>query len=257
MDDAAKKEKRREDARVARDALEAQKQEQILAKISKKKAHLIAATAQASAALAAAAAVTAPPSPPLPASQTRSTPPPKSPPRSLEDQILALELELHSVRRLSAVSRFGLERQLQVLKAKAAREARGREKERLEQEERLAELRVQDRPLDVGGLAPPRFLDEPENEPEPEPVARERPRRDMSDAGITKSLEDNDKLLRALAAQNSLRSLKQKVGMRRSSSTANATAGVGARVREEEEAAPPKGGWGAGAAPFGNAFNER
>jgi len=256
MDDAAKKEKRREDAKAVRDALEAQKQEQILAKISKKKANLIAATAQASAALAAAAAVAAPPSPPLPASasasQTRSTPPPKSPPRSLEDQILALELELHSVRRLTAVSRFGLERQLQVLKAKAAREARGREKERLEQEEKLAELREQDRPLDVGGLAPPRYLDE--LEPEPEPVARERPRRDMSDAGITKSLEDNDKLLRALAAQNSLRSLKQKVGMRRSNSTA--TAGTGARMKEEE-AAPPRGEWGAGAAPFGNAFNER
>lgn len=108
LDDASLREKRREDARLIREAREQQQREAILAKISKKKANLLSQTAAAAAALAAAeeaaaAAVAAgAPNSPLPAAPARqqgsspsaSPPHPYVAPETREDTIRRLQLQV-------------------------------------------------------------------------------------------------------------------------------------------------------------------
>ena len=141
VNDAAKKEKRREEARATREAQDIAKQEQILAKIAKKKQQLMNATAQASAALASANEknnIQGPPSPPNIKSSIPSPPKITYEELDLDQMILNITSELESPL-LSSVSRHGLQKQLQIAKAKAIKEKRMREKEQLDLEAQLIE----------------------------------------------------------------------------------------------------------------------
>lgn len=161
FDDAAKKERRRDEARLTREQLETEKRESLLAKISKKKAALIEATKAlatgyefAETQSSISSANMPPPSPPL----TQSTP--LSPPDKerifagteyeshLERVVHELTMELRSDS-LTAVSRHGLQKQLQVANAKVVRERRERERERAEEAERMAEYHQHDRRVQV------------------------------------------------------------------------------------------------------------
>ena len=147
FDDAAKKERRRDEARLTREQLETEKRESLLAKISKKKAALIEATKAlatgyefAETQSSISSANMPPPSPPLP---TQSTPLLSPPDKErifgvteygsdLERVVHELTMELRSDS-LTAVSRHGLQKQLQVAKAKVVRKRRERERERAEE----------------------------------------------------------------------------------------------------------------------------
>ena len=225
IDEAAKREKRREDARLIREGMEADRRRKIEASISKKKASLISAAEQAASALAAAAAAAPPPpqavvgivsSPPAPTPESR----PFFEEGDLDGFVQHLERELQSAY-LSSVSRHGLKTQLQVAKAKVLRRDREREKMRHDEELRLAEYQKQDRQIITTGKS--------------------------DDADSHGEQSSNPQHL-----VKSLSSLKARISQRRS----EAAPKLGTSQHQQEPRQHLQDCLGAAAAPFGNAMNE-